>query len=311
MLRQITVTPAQAGARDSAQPARAPQMTLSRPVSLAGRGLFHGARANVRLLPAAEHQGIVFRRVDLPGKPEVPARVEFVVAAPRRTVLACGAARVETVEHLMAALAGLQIDNCLVEIDAAEIPALDGSAMPFCEAILQAGADAQTAPREVRRLVEPHAAAGDGGERIEVTPRFGDSLSVCYQLDYGADSPVPAGSFSVDVTPQHFLSQIAAARTFVHQDEIESLQQMGFGKHLTSQDIVVFGQDGSIQENAMRWPDEPVRHKILDCIGDLALCGVPFAAQVIAHRSGHKLNHVMASVVSMISGRGITWRRAA
>ena len=287
------------------------QTTLSQPISLSGRGLFHGVTANLRLLPAAEHHGIVFRRVDLAGRPEVPACVEYVVAAPRRTVLSRGGARVETVEHLMSALAGLQIDNCLVEIDAPEVPALDGSALPFCEAIMEAGADAQTVPRTVRRLKEPHAAAGDGGERIEVTPRFGDSLSICYQLDYGADSPVPAGAVSVDVTPEHFLSQIAGARTFVHEDEIEHLQRMGFGRHLTRQDIVVFGQNGAVQDNALRWPDEPVRHKILDCIGDLALCGVPFAAQVIAQRSGHKLNHVMASVVSMISGRGISWRRAA
>lgn len=123
--------------------------------------------------------------------------------------------------------------------------------------------------------------------------------------------PSRKAALTVSVTPDEFMNEIAAARTFVLEDEIEALQRMGFGRHLTSRQIVVFNTDGTITDNQLRWPDEPVRHKILDCIGDLALCGTAFTGQIIARRSGHKLNHVMASIVSMTSGRGITGSKAA
>ena len=287
------------------------QTTPGSPVAVSGRGLFHGIQGTVRLLPAAENTGIIFRRVDLHGHPEVAAQVENVAAAPRRTVLSANGARVETIEHLMAALGGLQVDNCIIEIDCPEVPAMDGSCLPFCEALLESGIQSLTAPRRVFRIREAHAAAGEGGERIEVTPLYASATSICYQLNYGSGSPIPECSLTVNVSPDEFMQEIAGARTFVLEDEIEQLRQMGYGRHLTARDILVFNADGTITDNELRWPDEPVRHKILDCIGDLALCGTDFVAQVIARRTGHKLNHVMASVVSMISGRGITGRKAA
>lgn len=290
---------------------RQQQMTLAGPAVVSGRGLFHGINVRVRLLPAREHTGILFRRVDLPGRPEIAARVENVTSATRRTVLAQNGASVETTEHLLAALAGLQVDNCIVEINAPELPAVDGSALPFCEAILDAGTERQSAERRVFAVRESLAVGGEGGERMEITPLYTGTGCLCYQLDYGTESPVPAGAMTVELTPDVFLQEIAAARTFVLESEIEALRQMGFGSHLTAQDLIVFGTDGSITDNSLRWPNEPVRHKILDAIGDLALCGTAFDGQIIARRSGHKLNHVMASVVSMMSGRGITGRRAA
>lgn len=310
-MRQQSVMEQQNQTLPFRRPSAAVQSTLQGPVTLTGRGLFHGIQARMRLLPAEEGTGIVFRRIDLPGRPEVAARVEHVAAAARRTVLSANGAVVETVEHLLAALAGLQIDNCLVEINAPEVPAVDGSSLPFCEAILERGLQQQTAPRSVYAIRECHAAAGEGGERIEITPLYSTSPSLCYQLDYGDASPVPGCALSVNLTPDKFMQEIAAARTFVLEQEIEALQRMGFGRHLTARDIVVFANDGGVLDNELRWPDEPVRHKILDCIGDLALCGMPFVGQIIARRSGHKLNHVMASIVSMMSGRGITGNRAA
>lgn len=287
------------------------QTTLGKPVRFSGRGLFHGVNAGVRLLPADDDTGIIFRRVDLAGKPEIPARVEYVRSAARRTVLGARGATVETVEHLMAALAGLQIDNCIVEIDAPEVPAGDGSCSIFCDAITNAGTTTLIAPRKYLRIPEAHAAAGTDGERIEITPLHGDTASICYQVDYGTESPVPKCSLAVDFTPEVFLREIAMARTFVLEDEIESLRNMGFGKHLTGRDLVVFCNDGTISDNSLRWDDEPVRHKILDCLGDLSLCGISFIGQVIAFRSGHRLNHVMASTMSMIAGRSLAVRRAA
>mgnify|MGYP003345529298 FL=1 len=277
------------------------QRTLKRPAEYSGPGLFHGQAVRIRLLPAAEGTGVRFRRVDLAGAPDIPASVEYVQPGARRTILVSGGARIETTEHLLAALAGLQVDNCVVELDGAEVPAADGSALPFCEAILDAGICEQSAPRKAGRIVElQRVSEPSSGQWIECIPSGGDDLVVDYRLDYGSGSPLPSQSWAVEVTPELFLREIAAARTFVMAAEVEALQAAGYGRHLTRRELVVFEADGSIQENELRWANEPVRHKILDCIGDLALGGVSFSGRVVACRSGHKLNHVMARVLSTI-----------
>ena len=286
----------------SEQTHRSPQQTLARPALIAGHGLFHGIDVKVRLRPADPGTGIVFRRVDLKDRPEVAAHVDNVRSAARRTVLASrSGAVVETVEHLMAALAGLQVDNCLVEIDSLEVPAGDGSSMPFCEAILAAGLVQQSARRSLLSVEESQGVNDRAGEQwIEVIPAYDGNSTVDYRLDYGPEAVISSQSFSVELTPEAFLRDIAAARTFVLQDEVAALQQMGLGRHLTGRDLVVFDADGSVIDNKLRWADEPVRHKILDCIGDLALSGRVFAGRVVARRSGHKLNHVMAKTLSTI-----------
>lgn len=272
------------------------QQTLSRVVEIAGCGLFHGREVCVRLLPAAADAGVVFRRVDLAGAPEVPALVDYAVCGGRRTVLRNGAAAVETTEHLLAALAGLQIDNCIVELDAGEVPAVDGSCLPFCEAILDAGVQMQNAPAPAS-LQLPLQRVGDpaDGQWIESIP--GHGLEISYQLDYGLDSVVPPQSLVVEITPEVFLREIAAARTFVLETEVEALQRAGFGRHLTGADLLVFAADGSVIDNQLRWPDEPVRHKILDCLGDMFLCGQRLEGRIVACRSGHRLNQLLANVV--------------
>ncbi|MCA9063455.1 MAG: UDP-3-O-[3-hydroxymyristoyl] N-acetylglucosamine deacetylase [Planctomycetaceae bacterium] len=288
------------------------QHTLAGEAELSGTGLFSGRPATIRLLPSAEDRGIVFRRVDLNGSPAVRAAIQNVTPTPRRTTLvASSGARVQTVEHLLAALAGLRIDNCVIEIDGDEVPAMDGSSLPFCEAILAAGIQAQGQPRRTLSFAQPMAAADDRAEqRIEVTPAAGAETSICYELDYGGVTALPAQSLQIQITPESFLRDIAGARTFVMESEVEALRQQGFGKHLTASDLVVFADDGTVIDNALRWPDEPVRHKILDCLGDLLLCGSPFAGNIVARRSGHQLNHVMAMVMSM-SGADGQIRRAA
>ena len=292
---------------------RSQQQTLARPALIAGQGLFHGIDVKVRLRPADPGTGIVFRRVDLKDRPEVVAHVDNVRSAARRTVLASrSGAIVETVEHLMAALAGLQVDNCLVEIDSLEVPAVDGSSMPFCEAILAAGLSQQSTARSQIPVEESHGVNDRAGEQwIEVIPAYDGNATVDYRLDYGPDAVIASQSFSVELTPEAFLRDIAAARTFVLQDEVAALQQMGFGRHLTGRDLVVFAADGSVIDNKLRWQDEPVRHKILDCIGDLALSGRVFVGRVVARRSGHKLNHVMAKTLSMIEICHALLQRAA
>lgn len=289
------------------------QQTVARPALIAGRGLFHGIEAKVRLLPAEPDTGIVFRRVDLNGKPEVVGHVDNVASAIRRTVLASrNGAVVETVEHLMAAMAGLRLDNCLVEIDAIEVPAVDGSCMPFCEAILAAGLVSQSATRNLLTVEDSQGVNDRAGEQwIEIIPAYDGISTADYRLDYGHESILPSQSFSVELTPEAFLRDIAAARTFVLEDEVAALRQMGFGRHLSGGDLVVFDADGCVIDNTLRWPDEPVRHKILDCIGDLALGGRLFVGRVVARKSGHKLNHVMAKTLSMIDACETLVRRAA
>ena len=281
---------------------RSQQQTLARPALVAGHGLFHGIDVKVRLCPADPDTGIVFRRSDLKGRPEVSAHVDNVRSAARRTVLASrSGAVVETVEHLMAALAGLQVDNCVVEIDAIEVPAVDGSSMPFCEAILAAGLTQQFTARSLLSVEESQGVNDRAGEQwIEIIPAYDGNATVDYRLDYGSEAVIESQSFSVELTPEAFLRDIAAARTFVLQEEVAALQRMGFGRHLTARDLVVFDADGSVIDNTLRWQDEPVRHKILDCIGDLALSGQVFVGRVVARRSGHRLNHVMAKTLSMI-----------
>lgn len=278
------------------------QQTLARPAVISGRGLFHGVDARLRLLPAEPNTGIVFRRVDLAGKPEVLAHVDNVTSAPRRTVLASRTgAVVETTEHLLSALAGLQVDNCIIEINAPEVPAVDGSCLPFCEVILEAGLNSQSVQRNLMMIDESHGVNDRAGEQwIEIIPSYDGTTTVDYRLDYGPQTAITSQSFSVHLTPESFMKEIAAARTFVLKAEVEALQAMGFGKHLTGKDLVVFDDDGTIIDNKLRWSDEPVRHKILDCIGDLALSGQMFVGRVVARRSGHKLNHVMAKTLSTI-----------
>jgi len=201
---------------------QSPQQTLARPALIAGQGLFHGIDVRMRLLPAESGTGIVFRRVDMKARPEVAAHVDNVKSASRRTVLASrSGAVVETIEHLMAALAGLQVDNCLVEIDAIEVPAVDGSCMPFCEAILAAGLTQQSTARSLLSVEESQGVNDRAGEQwIEVIPACDGTATVDYRLDYGPEAVIASQSFSVELTPEAFLRDIAAARTFVMHDEV-------------------------------------------------------------------------------------------
>jgi UDP-3-O-acyl-N-acetylglucosamine deacetylase len=208
---------------------------------------------------------------------------------------------VETVEHLLAALAGLQVDNCVIEINAREVPAVDGSSLPFCEAILAAGLARQHEPRGIIRVHDAQGVHDPQGEQwIEVVPSSDGTSSADYRLDYGPGSPLPPQSCALTITPEQFLKHIAGARTFVLSAEIEALRERGLGRHLKAGDLVVFEDDGTVSGNTLRWPDEPVRHKVLDCLGDLALAGKCFSGHIVARRSGHKLNHVMAKTLATI-----------
>ena len=281
------------------------QRTIARPVLVEGFGLFGGADVRMSLLPARENSGLVFERVDLAGRPRVPARLAYLVNQPRRTVLERGTARVEMVEHVLAALAGLWIDNCHIQLDALEPPVGDGSSLEIVEALLYAGIAEQTA-LQTQFPVPDELQVSTPGERGSLQARRSDSYTIRYDLDYG-DTVIKPQTFTATITPEEFVREIAFARTFVLESEVALLRARGFGHRATTQNLLVFGPRGVV-ENALRAPDECARHKLLDCIGDLALCGGSPVGSFHARQSGHHLNH---RIVEQLLGKGQPQRKAA
>jgi UDP-3-O-[3-hydroxymyristoyl] N-acetylglucosamine deacetylase/3-hydroxyacyl-[acyl-carrier-protein] dehydratase len=188
----------------------------------------------------------------------------------------------------MAALAGLHIDNCEVELDAPETPGCDGSSRAFVEAVSEAGAVEQEQPRAVLAIDRP-VTVRDGKATLTAYPGYGERLILTYNLDYGPQTSIGAQSRFVEVSPESFRQELATSRTFLLETEAKALRDSGIGRRTTEADLLVFGPDGPIN-NELRFPDEPVRHKILDMMGDLALLGKDIAGHVVAHRSGHQLN---------------------
>ncbi|RUL89747.1 UDP-3-O-acyl-N-acetylglucosamine deacetylase [Tautonia sociabilis] len=269
-----------------------PQRTLAREAEVRGIGYLLGSDVTVRFRPAEADSGVTFVRADLPGRPSVPAHVRFVEPRERRTALRRGEAVVEMVEHVMAALAGLRIDNCLVELDAPETPGMDGSSLAFARAIASAGAIEQDRPRETLVIGQP-VSVRDGKATVAAYPGDPDRLVLSYQLDYGESSPIPAQAYFAEPSPERFLELIAPARTFLLAAEAEALRAAGIGSRTSEADLLIFGPDGPIG-NTLRFPDECARHKLLDLVGDLALVGKDLVGHVVAHRSGHTLNAELA-----------------
>lgn len=266
------------------------QRTIRRDARCGGVGFFNNRDVTVRFRPSPADHGVAFLRTDLPGSRPIPALIEYAVERQRRTALERDGVAVEMVEHVLAALAGLGIDNCLVELDAIEPPGLDGSAAPYVEALLAAGIVEQDRPRAVYAVREPLSVESRDGARIVAEPL---PLPVCrieYDLDYGPGSPIPAGRLSVDVEPESFARELAAARTFIPESEVVALRAAGYGARTTARDLLVFRADGTPIDNELRMPDECVRHKLLDCVGDFALLGGDLRGRFRAIRSGHSLN---------------------
>ena len=260
------------------------QRTLRTAVEFSGVGLHSGDTVHARLMPAGQGTGIEFVRTDLQDAPSVPAHITYHSPKDRRTRLVRGGTEVETVEHFLAVCAGMRIDNLRVELSGAEFPGLDGSAMPFVELIRQAGTAEQRDPVKVFRLDQP-IYVREGEATLVALPTEREELSLQYVASF--DEPgVESGSFQVAVTPEVFEREIAPARTFCLASEVDALRAAGMGKGATRENTVVLGDPDTVQ----RMPNEPVRHKILDLLGDLQLLGAELHAHVIATRSGHKTN---------------------
>ena len=279
------------------------QRTIARPAEVRGVSFLAGRDVRVEFRPAPANAGIRFARVDLPGEPTVAAHVRQTVPRQRRTTLQDGPAVVEMVEHVMAALAGLRVDNCVVAIDGPETPGCDGSSLAFAEALLAAGIVEQPEGTRPVLVVDRPVTVRDGDAVLAAYPGGDpDSLVLSYHLDYGADSPIPRQSHFVAVTPESFRAELASSRTFLLDSEAQALRRAGIGSRTSERDLLIFGPAGVVG-NELRYRDEPVRHKILDLLGDLALTGVDLAGHVVAHRSGHALNTALAAKLLEAAGQ--------
>ncbi len=246
----------------------------------------------MRFKPAKPHTGIVFSLINGPGTLRIPAQVEHVSKRARRTSIRNGTAAIETVEHCLSACTGLGIDNLEVELDGEEVPSLDGSCAPFVKMIQEAEIEPQDADRELFVIPETVRVTEGDMELLALPPLAGaeTGLEVHYFLDYGEHTSIGRQSYIIHITPESFIKEIAPARTFVLEEEAKELLKQGLGTHLSYQDLIVFGPEGPI-ENELRFPEECVRHKILDLIGDLRLLGQFVAGRIYARKSGHALNH--------------------
>ncbi len=266
------------------------QRTLARAVSYDGVGLHSGISCHVEFRPAPAGSGIRFVRVDLPGQPEIPVAVRYARADTdqmRRTVLRHGDAEVHTVEHVLAAAAGLEIDNLVVALSAAEPPEpVDGSASPYVSLFREAGVVEQPVPRRYFRVTEP-IRHEESGVVLAAFPH--DGLRVTFTIEY-PNAYHGTQHATYDITPETFAKEIAPARTFVLERDVEALRAQGMIRGGSLRNAVVVKPDGILNEDGLRFEDEMVRHKILDFLGDLSLLGRPARGHFLSIKSGHASN---------------------
>lgn len=289
------------------------QRTIKQPVSMSGIGLHTGSISTMTFKPAPENYGIRFRRIDLDGSPEVPADVDHVVDISRGTTIELGKARVHTVEHVMAALAGLQIDNVLIELDANEPPVGDGSAKPYVDCLVSAGFEIQNAPKDYL-IIDQTVTYHNEEKKVDIVALPTDDFRITVMVDYNnpALGSQHTGLFSLE---KEFTTDFAPCRTFCFLHEVEVLHSQGLIKggnldnaivivdrDLNESEIkritgklgiggaVILGSSGVVNNRPLHFPNEPARHKLLDVLGDLALIGVPLKAQILAARPGHASN---------------------
>lgn len=288
------------------------QRTIAKDVSISGIGLHTGNKSNLTFKPAPDDYGIRFKRVDLPDSPEIPADIDHVTDLSRGTTIAVGTAEVKTVEHVLAAIMGSEIDNLIVELDTNEPPVIDGSAKPFIDLLIGAGFIEQNQPKDYLVIENTvHYRSPDGDVDIVAFPL--DDFKATVMIDYR--NPALGSQYTSLFNMSEFPTEFAPARTFCFLHEVEDLHQQGLiqgGKFenavvivdrdlsdgelkglmnkLGIEESVVLGQNGILNNTKLRFKNEPVRHKVLDLIGDLALIGAPIKGHILAARPGHKHN---------------------
>lgn len=271
------------------------QKTIGKSVTLTGRGLFSGEPATVTLSPAEPGEGITFVREQDGKTAPIRAAIENVLKRPRRTCLKNGTLQVDTVEHCLAALSGMGVDNAVVRVSggrAGELPAGDGSSRPFVELLEEAGVVEQDKPVNALVIRKPEQVS-IGDAALAALPGPSDHLEILYEFEAGAPLGRQIFRCTLKGTDRgEFAAQIAPVRTWVFEHEARDLQARGIGVHLTPKGSLVISPDGPI-DNTFRFADECARHKVLDLIGDLYLLGRPVYGRLVAHKSGHELNHML------------------
>ena len=253
-----------------------------------GRGLFGGKEAKVVFRPAPAGTGITFVRTDVPEPVRISAVASNLAERSRRTTIKKGSVSIETIEHCLAVVSALEIDNVVVEVDGPELPAPDCSSVEYFKVLKRAGTVEQNTSRKQFVITKPITiAAGDAC--IYALPYADDGLSLTYDLDYGGHTGIGRQIYSCRLTPESFEKHLAPARTFLLEVEARRFQARGMGTHIGPRDILVINSDGPIK-NHYRFPNECVRHKIVDLIGDLALVGRAVKGRIVAYKSGHALN---------------------
>ena len=263
------------------------QRTLDQKVSFSGIGLHSGKEVHLTLKPAPISHGIKFIRKDLPDNPTIPARFNCVVDTSLATVIGLDGAIVSTIEHLMACLAGLSIDNVIVELDSYEVPVMDGSAGPFTRMILEAGIREQRAERHFFVLKKPIELEQDG-KFVGVYPDTTFKITCNIEFEHHL---IRKQSCSIEVEEHIFEREISSARTFGFLHEVEYMKRCGLARGGSLDNAVVIDKSDILNEGGLRYRDEFVRHKLLDCIGDFSLLGMPILGHIVTRKSGHAFNH--------------------
>ena len=277
------------------------QRTIADTVSLSGIGLHTGTLTTVTFKPAQPGSGITFYRTDLPDKPAIKADIDHVCDVSRGTTIGINGAKIYTVEHVLAAIAGLGIDNIDIELDEREIPNDDGSALPFLNTLKKAGIVEQDAERKYVHLEDPvYLKSGD--VTLSFLPADDFRVTMTIAFDHVA---VGTQYASFDITPETFENELAPARTFCFLSEVKMLQEQQLIKGGSLESAVVIG-DEAILNDSLRFPDEPVRHKILDLIGDMALLGMPIKGHIVAVKTGHEKNIMFSKRIKKALQNGHT-----
>ncbi len=272
------------------------QRTVAKRVTVTGVGLHSGKPASLTLAPAAPDTGIRFVRMDL--GVEIPARADLVVDTMLSTSLGVGQARVATVEHVLAALTGLGVDNCRVEVDGPEIPILDGSAAPFAYLVQEAGVEAQRAGKRFLVVDEP-VEVRDGDKLARLDPA--DEMSVTFTVDFNHPL-ITDQTFAFTFSARRFARELAPARTFCFLRDIEFMKSKGLAQGGSLDNAIVIDEFSILNPEGLRFPDEFARHKVLDAIGDLTLIGMPVIGALTARKSGHAMTQALVRKVLATPG---------
>jgi UDP-3-O-[3-hydroxymyristoyl] N-acetylglucosamine deacetylase len=271
------------------------QRTLKKIVHTTGVGLHTGQKVNLTLRPAAPDTGIVFRRIDLDIPIDLPARADAVRDTRLSSCLIVGDVRVSTVEHFMAALAGLGIDNCVIDIDAAEVPIMDGSAAPFVFLIQSAGIEAQAVPKKYLRMIETVEVV-QGDKRAALSPHDGFTMDFTIDFEHPTLSEADC-RVNVDFGETSFAEGVARARTFCFTKDVEAMHKAGLALGGNLGNAIVLDEFRVLNAEGLRFSDELVKHKLLDALGDLYLLGHPVIGAYTAMKSGHALNNALCRAV--------------